>query len=82
MASLVGQMVKNLPAMWGTQVRSLGQEDPLENGTATVVFYTVLYPLQYSCLDSPGWRSLVGYSPQGRKESDTTEQLHFTSLHI
>ena len=29
------------------------------------------------------WRSLVGYSPWGRKESDTTEQLHFhfTSPH-
>ena len=26
---------------------------------------------------SHGWRSLVGYSPRGRKESDTTEQLHF-----
>ena len=23
----------------------------------------------------------MGYSPQGRKESDTTEQLHFTSLY-
>ena len=34
-ASLVVQSVKNLPAMWGTQVRSLGQEDPLEKGTAT-----------------------------------------------
>ena len=29
---------------------------------------------------SHGWRSMVGYSPQGRKESDTTERLHFTSL--
>ena len=29
-------------------------------------------PLQY----------VVGYSPQGRKESDMTEQLHFTSLHF
>ena len=27
--------------------------------------------------ESHGWRSLVGYSPWGRKESDTTEQLHF-----
>ena len=27
--------------------------------------------------ESPGWRSLMGYSPWGRKESDTTEQLHF-----
>ena len=29
--------------------------------------------------ESHGRRSLVGYSPQGRKESDTTEWLHFTS---
>ena len=28
-------MVKNLPAMWETQVRSLGQEDPLEKEMAT-----------------------------------------------
>ena len=35
-------------------------------------------PLQYSCLEkSHGWRSLVGCSPWGRKESDTTERLHF-----
>ena len=34
-ASLVAQMLKNLPAMWETQVRFLGQEDPLEKGTAT-----------------------------------------------
>ena len=33
-------------------------------------------PLQYSCLENPhGQRSLVGYSPWGHKESDTTEQL-------
>ena len=30
-------------------------------------------PLQYACLENPIQRSLVGYSPQGRKESDTTE---------
>ena len=29
---------------------------------------------------SYGWRSLVGCSPWGRKESDTTEQLHFHAL--
>ena len=33
--SLVAQMMKNLPAMWETQVRSLGQEDTLEKGKAT-----------------------------------------------
>ena len=30
MASLVAPLVKNLPAVQVTQVRSLGQEDPLE----------------------------------------------------
>ena len=47
------------------QVRSLGQEDPLEEGMAT----------HFSIGESHGQRSLVGYSPRGRKESDTTERL-------
>ena len=34
-ASLVAQMVKRLPALWETRVRSLGQEDPLEKEMAT-----------------------------------------------
>ena len=34
-ASLVAQMVKNLPAMWETGVRSLGTEDPLEKEMVT-----------------------------------------------
>ena len=34
-APLVAQMVKNLPAMQETQVGSLGQEDPLQEGMAT-----------------------------------------------
>ena len=34
-ASLVAQTVKRLPAMWETQIRSLGQEDPLEKEMAT-----------------------------------------------
>ena len=29
---------------------------------------------------SHGWRSLVGYSPQGHKESDPTERLHFSPM--
>ena len=32
---MVAQTVKNLLAMWETQVRSLDQEDPLEKGMAT-----------------------------------------------
>ena len=32
--------------------------------------------LQYSCLENPhGQRSLAGYSPRGRRESDTTETM-------
>ena len=34
-ASLVAEMIKNLPAMWETWVLSLGQEDPLEKEMAS-----------------------------------------------
>ena len=34
-ASLVAKLVRNLPAMQETQVRSLGREDPLEKEIAT-----------------------------------------------
>ena len=39
-------------------------------------------PLQYFLMfvGIYGRRSLVGYSPWGRKQSDTTERLHFLSL--
>ena len=45
-ASLVAQMVKNLPAMQETQVWSLGQEDPLEKGMTThssILFFFLIY---------------------------------------
>ena len=64
----LAQKVKNLSAVQETWVRSLGQEDPLEKGMAT---------LQYSCLENPMDRRAWGgsLSSQGRKESDTTERL-------
>ena len=34
-ASLVAQMVKNLPAKWKARIQFLGQKDPLEKGVAT-----------------------------------------------
>ena len=62
------QMVKNLPAMWETWVRSLGWEDPLEEGIAT--HSSIL------AWENPhGQRSLVGYSPRGRRNLDMTERL-------
>ena len=64
------QMVKRLPAMQGTRVQSLGQEDPLEKGTAT-------HSLPGG---SHGQSNLVGCSPWSCKELDMTEQLTlFTS---
>jgi len=61
---------KRLPTMRDTWVRSLGREDPLEKEMAPT---PVLLPGK-----PHGLRSLVGYSPWGRKGSDTTEHLHFT----
>ena len=64
-ASLVTQTVKNLPAMHETWIQSLDREDPPGKGMAT--------PFSILALKSHGQRSLVGYSPWGGKESDTTE---------
>ena len=64
-ASLVLQMIKNLPAVQDTWVQSLGWEDPLGKGMAT--HSTVLTE------ESHGQRSLMGYSPWGCKESDMIE---------
>ena len=62
----LAQLVKNLPAMQETWVRSLGQEDPLEKGMAT----------QSSIL---AWRiPWTEDSPWGCKVSDTTEWLTLT----
>ena len=68
-ASLVVQTVKNLPATQETWIQSLGWEDPLEEGMAT-------HSNILAWRKNPhGLRNLVGYSPWGRKELDTTERL-------
>ena len=66
-ASLVAQRVKNLLATQETQVQSLGWEDSLDKGMAT---HSVVWRGDFH-----GQRSLVGYSPWGCKELDTTERL-------
>ena len=54
-ASLVAQMVKNLPATWETWVGPLGREDPLEKERTT--------HSKYSCLENPmdrgAWQATV-----------------------
>ena len=76
----MAQMAKHLPAMREIWVQSLGRADPLEKEVAThssTLFFffstLVLLPGKFH-----GLRSLVGYSPWGRKMLDTIEQLHFT----
>ena len=67
-ASLVAQLVENLPAMWETWVRSLGgipEKIPWRRKWLPI---PVFLPGE-----SHGQRSLVGYSPWGQKELDTTE---------
>ena len=55
MASLVAQMVQNLPAVQETEVQSLGQEDPMEKEMAT---HSSILPGE-----AHGQRSLAGYNP-------------------
>ena len=66
-------MVKHPPAMQEPQVQSLGREDPLEKEMAA--------HSRFLLAEFRGERNLVGYSPWGRKESDTTEQLTHTHTH-
>ena len=54
---LVTQLVKNLPAMREIWVRSLGQEDPLENGMAThlsILAWRILWMEEPGRLQSMG----------------------------
>ena len=54
-----------------TWVQSLDQEDPLENRMAT---HSSILAWKIQWTEEPGRRSLVGYSPWGRKESNTTDE--------
>ena len=65
-------MVKRLSVMQETWVQSLGWEDPLEKEMGTHSS-TLAWKI-------PRIKSLVGYSPWGREELDTTEQLLFLSF--
>ena len=67
----MSQTVNRLPTMQETQVQSLvGKISWRRKWQSTPVFLPG---------KSHGWRRLVGYSPWGCKELDTTERLHFLS---
>ena len=59
-------MVKRLPTMWETWVRSLGWEDPLEKEMAN---HSSILAWKIPWTEKPGRL----HSPWGRKESDMTE---------
>ena len=65
----IAQSVKNLPAVQETQVRFLGWEDPLGKIPSRRKWQPtpVFLPGEFH-----GQRSLVGYSPWSRQESDMT----------
>ena len=67
-ASLVAQRLQRLPPVQETQVQSLGWEDPLEKEMVT---HSSILAWRLPWMEKPG------YNPRGRKESDTTERLHF-----
>ena len=63
----MAQMVKNLPAMRETRVQSLGWEDSPGEGNgnhSSILAWRIRWT-----------EELAGYSPQGQKELDMTEQL-------
>ena len=70
--SVVAQTIKNPPAMRETWVRSLDQEDPLEEGMTTLVSLPG---------ESHGQRSLAAYSPGSRRVGrDRATNTHFPHL--
>ena len=56
-ASLVAQMVKNLPAMQETWVQSQGHEDPLEKEMAT---HSSTFALKIPWMEKPGRLQFMG----------------------
>ena len=65
-------MVKNLPAMQGIQVRSLGQEDPLEEKMAT---HSSILAWEILWTEEPR-----GLQSRGSQEQDTSQQLNHHCL--
>ena len=67
-ASLVAEMVENLPTMKETWVQSLDEENPLDKGTDT---HCSILAWRIPWAKKPGEL----YSPWGHKESDTIERI-------
>ena len=66
-------MLKNPPAVQGTCIQSLGQEDSLEMG---------VNPFQYSCLENPMYRRAWQATVDGVAKSDMTKRLSTAHYNI
>ena len=75
-ASLVALMVKNLPAMKETWVRSLGWEDPLEKGVAT---HSGLLARRIPRIQEPGWLQSKGLQ---RVKHDSASQRAYGNARV
>ena len=73
-ASLVAQMVKNLPAMQETWLRSLGREDPLEK-EMTTHSSTLTWEIPWT--EEPGGLPSMGLQRAGH-DGATNTSLHFS----
>ena len=73
-ASLVAQMVKRLPTMQETRVRSLGQEDPLEKEMAT---HSSILAWRIPWTEEPGRLQSMGSQ---RVRHDWVTSLHLQNL--
>ena len=61
-ASLVTQTIRNLPALWETQVRFLGWDDSLEKGTAT---HSSILAWRIPWIEEPGVLQSMGLQRVG-----------------
>ena len=78
---LMAQMVRNLPAMWDTWVRSVSREHPLQKRMA---IYSILPGESHRQVSLAGQAHKGSQSPEGHKEFDTTEwpMLSLNTKHI
>ena len=84
-ASLVAQMLQNLPATQETQLRSLGQEDPLEKGMSThssILAWRTPFTEDPAGLQSMGLQRVrQGLKPKQQQQQQDTAKLKKRELH-
>ena len=82
-ASLVAQLVKNLPATWEIWLRSLGWEDSLEKGKAThssILAYRI--PWTVYSMGSQSRTQLSDFHFQGKEIIKNTDPLTASTYHF